>query len=58
MLFADMVVLMAKVIRVLMFRMPLTEQQMRERIAVRREALSEPFFDRGRETAFGTRPSA
>ncbi|KAK3109972.1 hypothetical protein LTR53_016215 [Teratosphaeriaceae sp. CCFEE 6253] len=62
-LFADLVVLMARVLRVLMLPQPppqpqqhdedvagvegLTEAQGRERVAVRQEALGQPFFDRG-----------
>ena len=58
MLFADLVVLMARIIRVLMFHAPLTETQMRERVAVRKDALSEPFFDREKASVFGTRSGA
>lgn len=45
-LFMDLVVLLSRVLRVLMRREPLTEEAKRERIAVRNEALDQPFFDR------------
>ena len=47
-LFMDLVVLMAKLQRVLMRQAPLTEDEMAERINVRNECLIQPFFDRRR----------
>lgn len=47
-MFLDLVVLMAKLMRVLMRPLPLTEEQLAERITVRNECLNQPFFDRAR----------
>lgn len=48
--YTDMVVLLAKLIRVLTRQMagPLTEAERAERVAVRNEAMVQPFFDRER----------
>ncbi|KAK5118818.1 hypothetical protein LTR62_000027 [Meristemomyces frigidus] len=51
--FADLVVLMARTLRILMWQAPLTQWQLVELSVVRREALREGFFDRGRREAFG-----
>ncbi|KAK3709715.1 hypothetical protein LTR37_010742 [Vermiconidia calcicola] len=45
-MFMDLVVLLAKLMRVLMRRNPLTEDDLAERIVVRNECLDQPFFDR------------
>lgn len=45
-LFVDLAVLLARIMRVLMRRGPLHEDEIHERIAVRNEALDQPFFDR------------
>ena len=47
-LLGDVVVLLATVMRVLMREEPLTEDEQAERVAVRNEALNQPFFDRER----------
>ena len=54
--FMDMVVLLARLTRVLLRREPLGEEQLSERIAVRNECLDLPFFNRQRanpERLFG-----
>lgn len=45
--FADIVVLTARLMRVLMKNGALTEAEERERVAVRNECFDQPFFDRG-----------
>lgn len=45
-LFMDLAVLLARMMRVLMRRGPLHEDDVTERVAVRNEALDQPFFDR------------
>jgi hypothetical protein len=45
-LFFDVLILMAMLLRVLARHEPLTEDEMAERIHVRTECLSQPFFDR------------
>lgn len=45
-LFMDVVVLMARLLRVLMRRPPLTEEERAERISVRNECMNQPFFNR------------
>jgi len=45
-LYSDLVVLMARLMRVFMQQEPLTEAQKAERVEVRRLALEQPFFDR------------
>ena len=45
---ADVVVLLATLMRVLMRRGPLSEDEQTERTAVRNEVLNQPFFDRER----------
>lgn len=48
-LFMDVVVLMARLMRVLMQRAPLSEDELAERIKVRNDCLDQAFFDRTRE---------
>ena len=55
-LFMDVIVLMARFLRVLARQAPLTEDEMAERIKVRTECLSQPFFDR--RLVNSTRPFA
>lgn len=45
-LFKDLAVLLARLMRVLMRSGPLHDEGVHERIAVRNEALDQPFFDR------------
>ena len=45
-LFMDVVVLMARLLRVLTRRAPLTEEEQNERVIVRNECMDQPFFDR------------
>ena len=47
-LFMDITVLLARLMRVLMRQNPLDEEATRERIAVRNECLDQPFFQRER----------
>jgi len=47
-LWMDAIVLLARLMRVLMRRDPLTVAEVAERIDVRNEVLSQPFFDRRR----------
>lgn len=44
----DVVVLMARLVRVFMRHDPLTLDEVRERVEIRNECLDQPFFDRGR----------
>lgn len=61
-IFSDMVVLMAKLMRVLMRERstdPLNEEELAERIDVRNACLDQPFFDRARinsDRPFGPSP--
>ena len=55
-LFMDVILLMARLLRVLARQAPLTENEMAERIQVRTECLSQPFFDR--RLVNSTRPFA
>ena len=50
-LFMNIVVMMAKLLRVLMRQAPLTEEELAERISVRNECLDQPFFDRSRASS-------
>lgn len=45
-LFMDVVVLMARLLRVLMRQAPLTDEQRDERITIRNDCMNQPFFDR------------
>lgn len=45
-LFTDLTVLLARIMRVLMRRGPLHEEEVHERVTVRNEALDQPFLDR------------
>lgn len=53
-LFMDLVVLLAKLLRVLMRIPPLTEDEMAERVKVRNDCLNQPFFNR--TLAYSARP--